>query len=229
MAACDRVHPCNSLAAPAESVFSGILFNILTALQAVQMGPASVNERPRRAQAASWTLQSQMVPVTSRATEVATLLLLPRPGHSSPHECTPLPHMQVPSALSQGMISASCQPPLLPVAVHAKTPQPRSLECVPHKMCLSRETDSIEAKATNHTDQRTPVLSLRENKRMSTSFRPQETQPRHSSRHAPDLIMRAVSTASPTQSAPPLSPQSPASSSGPRPWQSCPPAGLRHA
>ena len=72
MAACDRVHPCNSLAAPAESVFSGILFNILTALQAVQMGPASVNERPKRAQAASWTLQSQMVPVTSRATEVAT-------------------------------------------------------------------------------------------------------------------------------------------------------------
>ena len=57
MAACDRVHPCNSLAAPAESVFSGILFNILTALQAVQMGPASVNERPKRAQAASWTLR----------------------------------------------------------------------------------------------------------------------------------------------------------------------------
>ena len=139
MAACDRVHPCNSLAAPAESVFSGILFNILTALQAVQMGPASVNERPRRAQAASWALQSQMVPLTSRATEVATLLLLPRPGHSSPHECTPLPHMQVPSALTQGMISASCQPPLLPVAVHAKTPHPRSLECVPHNVCLCLE------------------------------------------------------------------------------------------
>lgn len=84
MAACVRVHPFDSFAAPAESVFSQLfLFNILTVLQTVQMGPRKKGHKllPR-------TLESQTVPAISRATGIATLLLLPHTRSSSPRECT---------------------------------------------------------------------------------------------------------------------------------------------